>query len=44
MNILVDSPTGALDLQSFLTHSFLLLQAQAILGYSFSILRLIYLS
>lgn len=28
MNILVDSPTVALDMQSFLTHNFLLLQAQ----------------
>lgn len=44
MNILVDSPTVALDMQSFLTHNFLLLQAQEILGYSFSVLRLVYLS
>lgn len=43
MNTLV-APTGALDTQSFLTHSFLLLQAQGILGYSFSVLRLVYLS
>lgn len=44
MNTLVDSRTRALDMQSFLTHSFLLLQAKEILGCSFSVLRLVYLS